>query len=153
MKSAVENYPITEFYKTDELITSLWVGEILFTTLNPKGIPTPLAHVFNFTPSSRMDTITPWELDQFLSNSLLVWKYNTTIDRESAAEILSKKMLWNQEASDSQDTTTRKENVWTVLWSKIIKNIWLLEVCYDTLVLKWEVIRRFSKRIKTSCKI
>jgi len=60
--------------------------------LSPKGIPTPLAHVFNLTPSSRMDTITPSELDHFLSSSNLVDKYNTTIDRESAAEILAKKL-------------------------------------------------------------
>jgi DNA helicase HerA-like ATPase len=124
MKSAVENYPITEFYKTDELITSLWVGEILFTTLSPKGIPTPLAHVFNLTPSSRMDTITPSELDHFLSSSLLVGKYNTTIDRESASEILAKK-LWSQEVSpDTSESPARKENVWSILGSKIVTNIW-----------------------------
>jgi hypothetical protein len=30
-------------YKTDEVITSLGIGEALVTALNEKGIPTPLA--------------------------------------------------------------------------------------------------------------
>jgi hypothetical protein len=124
MKSAVENYPITEFYQTDELITSLWVGEILFTTLDPKGIPTPLAYVFNLTPSSRMDTISQSEINHFLSSSLLVHKYNTMIDRDSASEILAQKLWWKQESSDSDDDSGWKESVWWVLWSKIVKNIW-----------------------------
>jgi hypothetical protein len=123
MKSAVENYPITEFYQTDELITSLWVGEILFTTLSPKGIPTPLAHVFNFTPSSRMDTISQSELDHFLSSSLFIGKYNTTIDRESASEILAKRLWWKQESSDTDDNSGWQKSIWSVFGSKIVKNI------------------------------
>ena len=123
IKSAVENYPITEFYQTDELITSLWVGEVLFTTLDPKGIPTPLAHVFNLTPSSRMDTISQSELDHFLSSSLLVGKYNALIDRESASEILTQR-LWSQNQSpDVAESSGFGEAVWWVLWSKIAKNI------------------------------
>ena len=124
MKTAIENYPITDFYQTDELITSLWVWEILFTTLNPKWIPTPLAHVFNLTPSSRMDTISESELSKFLSTSLLVSKYNTIIDRESASEILAKKLSWKQEAFESDDGLGWKESVWWVLGSKIVRNIW-----------------------------
>lgn len=112
LKTAVENYPITAYYNTEELITSLWVGEILFTTLNPKGIPTPLAHVFNLTPASRMDTITESELSSFLRGSLLRDKYNTTIDSESAHEILSKRMQQKSNTDKkSPDSTTN------ILWS------------------------------------
>jgi DNA helicase HerA-like ATPase len=43
IKQTADNYPISEFYKTDEVITSLGIGEALVTALNEKGIPTPLA--------------------------------------------------------------------------------------------------------------
>lgn len=34
IKRTSENYPISEFYKTDEIITSLGIGEALITALN-----------------------------------------------------------------------------------------------------------------------
>ena len=42
IKQTSENYPETEFYKTEDLITQLGIGEALVTMLNEKGIPTPL---------------------------------------------------------------------------------------------------------------
>jgi DNA helicase HerA-like ATPase len=44
IKQAAENFPETEFYKTDDLLTQLGIGEALVTFLNEKGIPTPLVH-------------------------------------------------------------------------------------------------------------
>ena len=44
IKQTAENYPETEFYKTEDLITQLGIGEALVTMLNEKGIPTPLVH-------------------------------------------------------------------------------------------------------------
>src|SRR5207248_2255292 len=44
IKQTAENYPETEFYKIESLITELGIGEALITMLNEKGIPTPLVH-------------------------------------------------------------------------------------------------------------
>ncbi len=44
IKQTAENYP-ESFYKTEDLITQMGIGEALVTMLNEKGIPTPLAHV------------------------------------------------------------------------------------------------------------
>ena len=43
IKLISENYPISEFYKTEDLLTSLGIGEAAITVLNEKGSPTPLA--------------------------------------------------------------------------------------------------------------
>ena len=43
IKLTAENYPLSEYYKTDETITALGIGEALVTALSEKGIPTPLA--------------------------------------------------------------------------------------------------------------
>ncbi|HQG57517.1 MAG TPA: DUF853 family protein [Candidatus Dojkabacteria bacterium] len=86
------NFPITEFYKTDEEITKLGIGEALVTVLNEKGEPTSLVHTVIASPQSRMDTITSQELDTVINLSALVGKYNTVIDPMSAYEILSAKL-------------------------------------------------------------
>jgi DNA helicase HerA-like ATPase len=89
---AAENYPISVFYKTDEIITKLGIGEALVTSLNEKGIPTPLVHTFLRAPQSRMDVLTEREIDDIISQSRLTDAYNRDVDRESAYELLSAKL-------------------------------------------------------------
>lgn len=86
------NYPETGFYKTEDLITQLGIGEALVTLLNEKGIPTPLVATMLCPPRSRMDLLTPQEIQTLIAKSVLVPKYSETIDRESAFEILNKKI-------------------------------------------------------------
>ena len=92
IKRTAENYPISEFYKTEELITSLGIGEALVTALSEKGTPTPLAHTLLRAPVSRMDVLSALELEGVVGRSALAPKYNEVIDRESAFEILEKKL-------------------------------------------------------------
>jgi len=92
IKLAAENYPDSEFYKTDELITSLGIGEAMVTALDEKGVPTPLAATLLRAPVSRMDILVQTEIDTINSSSDLVRKYKEEIDRESAYEILGGKV-------------------------------------------------------------
>jgi DNA helicase HerA-like ATPase len=92
IKQAAENYPETDFYKVNELITELGTGEAFVTALNEKGIPTPLVHTMLVPPRSRMDILTDAELQQLEQKSALVRKYNTAMDSESAYEILTAKL-------------------------------------------------------------
>lgn len=92
IKQTAENYPETTFYKTEDLITQLGIGEALITMLNEKGIPTPLAHVMLCSPRSRMDVLTDAEIDNLVKNSKLASKYNQVIDSQSAYEILTAKL-------------------------------------------------------------
>jgi uncharacterized protein len=107
IKLTAENYPISEYYKTDETITALGIGEALVTALSEKGIPTPLAATMLRAPVSRMDILLPAELNSINRASSLVQKYNQEIDRESAYEILNKKVadVQRQEA----DAAAQKE--------------------------------------------
>lgn len=119
IKLTSENYPLSEFYKTDELLTSLGIGEAAITVLNEKGIPTPLAATLLCAPKSRMDILTDNEINEIISKSKLVPKYNQEIDRESAYEILNQKLERAQQQADEiskeiprvkfpQKTTTRR---------------------------------------------
>ena len=97
IKQTAENYPLSDFYKTDELLTQIGIGEALVTCLNEKGVPTPLAATMLVSPRSRMDVLTTAEIDVIADNSKLVKKYSEEIDSESAYEILTAKL---QEAAD-----------------------------------------------------
>ena len=92
IKLVAENYPITENYDVDQLLTQLGIGEAFLTGLNEKGIPTPLVHTYLRAPQSRMDILTDREIDRILDRSEIIDDYNEEIDRESAYEILGEKM-------------------------------------------------------------
>ena len=92
IKLTAENFPLSDFYKTDETLTSLGIGEALVTALSEKGIPTPLAATIMRAPMSRMDILAPDEISSIIRSSDLVRKYSQVIDRESAYEILGRKV-------------------------------------------------------------
>jgi len=92
IKKTAQNYPLTEFYDTEALITSLGIGEALVTALSEKGTPTPLAHTLLRAPVSRMDVLSPLEISGLVAQSALAARYNEVIDRESAFELLEKRM-------------------------------------------------------------
>jgi len=102
IKQTAENYPISNYYKTDTLLTQLGIGEALITALNEKGIPTPLAATKLRAPMSRMDILSPQELKECHSTSKIQSKYSKTIDRKSAYEILQEKIEKASEESARQ---------------------------------------------------
>lgn len=92
IKLTAENYPESEYYDTKEVLTSLGIGEALISALDEKGRPTPLAATLLRAPMSRMDVLNNKELATVIDGSKLVEKYGEVIDRESAYEILNKKI-------------------------------------------------------------
>jgi DNA helicase HerA-like ATPase len=100
IKQAAENYPETEFYDTDALLTQLGIGEALVTLLNEKGIPTPLVHTMMAPPRSRMDVLTEEEVNALVRQSKLAPKYNTPVDSHSAYEILNQKIVIAQQRTE-----------------------------------------------------
>lgn len=123
IKQAAENYPETEFYKTEDLITQLGIGEALVTALNEKGIPTPLVHVMMIPPRSRMDILSDTEVNSLMASSKLANKYNQEVDNESAYELLNKKLQaaeqrseeikqMQEEAKTEKKTSSKKEESW-----------------------------------------
>lgn len=102
-----ENYPISDFYKTNEILTALGTGEALITALDEKGRPTPLAATLLRAPLTRMDILDELELDELVKSSRLVNVYNRDIDRDSAYEILQRKM--DEARKDEQVMAKEKE--------------------------------------------
>jgi DNA helicase HerA-like ATPase len=111
IKMTAENYPLSDYYKTDEVITQLGIGEAFVTALNEKGIPTPLVATMLRAPMSRMDVLTSQEIDTLISESKLAKKYNEVLDRESAFELLDKKITDAEEqaAKKAEEVAKQKE--------------------------------------------
>lgn len=107
IKQAAENFPVTSFYQTDELLTQMGIGEALITLLNEKGIPTPLVHTLLAPPRSRMDILQEAEINSIIQASKLVKKYSEVVDSQSAYEILSDKL--NEAAEKAKHTVEKKE--------------------------------------------
>ncbi|MEO8772781.1 MAG: helicase HerA-like domain-containing protein [Gelidibacter sp.] len=107
IKLTAQNYPDTDYYDTASVLTSLGTGEALVTALDEKGRPTPLAATMMRAPMSRMDILTDNELSSLLSKSKLVKKYSDTIDRESAYEILNRK-IGNAQAEQEKEKVKKE---------------------------------------------
>jgi DNA helicase HerA-like ATPase len=111
IKLTAANYPLTDFYNTETLLTSMGIGEAAITVLTEKGTPAPLAHTLLCAPRSRMDILTDSEIDHIISSSSLTSKYNQEIDRKSAYEILNEKYaVKEQEVKASKTENTEKKS-------------------------------------------
>lgn len=92
ISKAVENYPTTEYYNAKDLIQNLGIGEAFITALDEKGIPTPLVQTFLISPESRMDVLSDAEVADLTSRSAMVAKYEQTVNKDSAYEMLTSRM-------------------------------------------------------------
>lgn len=108
LKMIAENYPLSEHYKTEDLLTQLGIGEALVTVLSEKGTPTPLAHTMLCAPASRMDILTQTEIDEVCNKSSLIKKYNEDIDEASAFEMLQQKINAKAEEQKTETNSTKK---------------------------------------------
>jgi hypothetical protein len=106
IKLAAQNYPETNYYKVEDLLTQMGIGEALVTMLNEKGIPTPLVHTYLMPPATRMDILTREEILELVNASSLVKKYAETVDNESAYEMLNARLA---EATKINEEATRQK--------------------------------------------
>ncbi len=115
IRQTADNYPSSKYYKTEDELTSLGIGEAFVTALNEKGVPTPLAATMMRAPMSRMDVLTESEIAEINAKSKLVKKYSEEIDRESAYEMLNKKIeaavqQAEEQAEEQNQAETRKSS-------------------------------------------
>lgn len=109
IKLASENYPLTDYYDVDQTLTELGTGEAFVTALDRKGRPTPLVRTLLRAPASRMDILDAGEIKNLVARSPLARKYNKEIDRDSAYEILEKKMQAAAAAEHQAEMEAQKE--------------------------------------------
>jgi DNA helicase HerA-like ATPase len=92
LKATVRTYPKTQLYDLAQMLTSLGIGEAIVTGLNPKGVPTPVMATRLLPPASRMGPLTAEEFQKEFAESDLMREYGTAVNRESAYEMLAKRI-------------------------------------------------------------
>lgn len=91
LRSTVQTYPTTH-YDLAATLQALGTGEAIVTVMDPDGAPTPVACTRLRAPQASMSPADPALMQQAVARSPLQTKYATPLDRESASEILAKKL-------------------------------------------------------------
>jgi DNA helicase HerA-like ATPase len=95
----------------EQAITELGVGEALVSLLDSKGRPGVTQRAWIVPPASRIGPATPVERAALRAASPVQGKYEQTVDRESAYEVLGGRVLRgtgaNRPPADGRDTSGR----------------------------------------------
>ncbi|WP_040805814.1 helicase HerA-like domain-containing protein [Nocardia concava] len=102
LSKTVRTYPKTATYDLEKALTSLGIGEAIVTVLSEKGAPTPVAWARMQPPRSLMDTIGDDQIRARAQQSTLYGKYGTTVDADSAYEILAEKLAAAQQQAEEE---------------------------------------------------
>jgi len=89
---------------TAKVITELGKGEALVSFLEGNGTPTIVERVMIRPPTGRMGPITPEERKAIMGRSPVKGKYDTTIDAESAYEMLQKRVAGTAAPASAGDS-------------------------------------------------
>ena len=91
LRATVSTYP-NSGYDLEEVLTNLGTGEAIVTVMNEKGAPSPVAWTRLRAPQASMSPSSDASIDAAIAASPLLAKYGTALDRESAHEILTRKL-------------------------------------------------------------
>ncbi|BAQ18034.1 helicase HerA-like domain-containing protein [Methyloceanibacter caenitepidi] len=136
VKSAAETFRPNPDLDTEQMIMSMGIGEALVSTLDEKGQPSIVQHTYVKPPSSQVGPITKDERKALMEKDPVAGKYDESIDRESAHEILQKrteeraKAAAEAEAAEEKSKTTTKssggsrgDGFWTALGKSVVRAV------------------------------
>ena len=98
-KAICDSFRENKNIDVSEILETLGTGEALVSFLDEKGAPNVVEFAKVLPPESKMGTIDDATRDKEIKASDLYLKYSKDVDRESAYEILSKKIEEMQEAA------------------------------------------------------
>ena len=100
IKAAAESFRVNPDFDTAAAITELGTGEALISFLQEDGTPMVVQRCKVIAPACSMDAAPADAKDYIVANDSLHSKYDVTIDRESAYEILNASVIAAQKAAE-----------------------------------------------------
>jgi DNA double-strand break repair helicase HerA and related ATPase len=97
LKQTVATFPKSH-YELTEALQQLGIGEAIVTVMDPDGTPTPVAWTRMRAPQSFMAPTPDEVLRPGIAASALMARYGQSLDRDSAHEILARKLQAGAEA-------------------------------------------------------
>ena len=101
-KAAAESFRTNPEFDTYEVLTSLGTGEALVSVLDEAGVPTIVKQCKILPPQSQMGALDDGVRKNQIQDNLLCIKYSQEVDRESAYELLKKKVA-SEEAAEAEE--------------------------------------------------
>lgn len=112
VKVAAQTFRQNPDFDTQEAIQQLGTGEALVQFLDEKGAPSIVQRAFILPPQSQMGPVDAGIMAQMVATGDMGKKYNASVDRESAYELLTKKA--NASAATAADATYTVPAVGTI---------------------------------------
>ncbi len=109
VKAAAETFRQNPELDVMQTITELKTGEALVSFLDQEGRPSIVERAFVLPPRSILGTIEPDQRNDLIKRSMYYHKYEETYDRESAYEILKKKIDLAEKARDEEAAQRERE--------------------------------------------
>ncbi|MBA4081742.1 MAG: ATP-binding protein [Erythrobacter sp.] len=127
IKAAAETFRVNPKLDVEAVITELKVGEALVSTLDDDGAPTVVERTLIKPPRSRLGPVSEKERAIIQSISPLEGKYDTAVDRESAAEVLAAKAAdaaatAEEVAEKGKEEVAKRERRTPSVWEKAGKS-------------------------------
>ncbi|MGL5166806.1 MAG: helicase HerA-like C-terminal domain-containing protein [Afipia sp.] len=102
VQAAAQTFRPNPKLDTAQVIMELGKGEALVSFLEGNGTPAMVERVMIRPPTARIGPITPEERKAIMAASPVKGKYDTTIDSESAYEVLQKRVAGTAATADGQ---------------------------------------------------
>ncbi|TPE59103.1 DUF853 family protein [Sandaracinobacter neustonicus] len=102
VKAAATTFRQNPAINVETAILELKTGEALVSLLQADGAPSPVERVLIRPPASRVGPLTPGERKVIVTSSPVAGKYEETVDRESAFEVLSAKVAAQADAQSAE---------------------------------------------------
>ena len=109
VKTAAETFVANPGLDVAKAIGQIGVGEALVSMLQDKGVPMPVEKTLVAPPRCRMGAITDAERAQVRAGSPVGAKYDQSVDRESATEMLAKKADARTDQAQAPQARARDE--------------------------------------------
>ncbi|MFM7377866.1 MAG: helicase HerA-like domain-containing protein [Erythrobacter sp.] len=127
IKAAAETFRVNPKLDVEAVINELKVGEALVSTLDDDGAPTVVERTLIKPPRSRLGPVEPKERAIIQSISPVEGKYDTPVDRESAAEVLAAKAAdaaatAEEVAEKGKEEVAKRERKTPSVWEKAGKS-------------------------------
>lgn len=103
VKTAADTFRANPEFKVDQAITELAVGEALISCLDEQGTPQIVERGWVMPPYSSFTPISPEERQLIISQSIVAGVYDQAVDRDSAYEMLQKKVLQQSQQKEADE--------------------------------------------------
>ena len=110
VRTAAETFVANPSLDVAKVIAELGIGEALVSTLQENAVPMPVQRTLMAPPRSRIGALTPEERAAIRARSPVGAKYDAPVNRESAYEILSRKVAEQKSAPAAPPGPERAQN-------------------------------------------